>query len=201
MPTAATTNSDSDSSLISKQGTADLSTLTQAARGPVYGGHLMGKHLGMFRDQSEPLAFDPNESIEDSCDVISRGGRRAWLVCSVHIFRRQAKTARSRAAWAVAGRRSAAGLRVNSHPIRAPTPNVRVCAAAWVSCMVSTVTAPAPIAKVSATAKKNCFMMIPLSAGLHGPLQMGRSNRIKGSSRTARSSAVVHALPPKTRDG
>ena len=40
MPTAATTNSDSDSSLISKQGTADLSTLTQAARGPVYGGHL-----------------------------------------------------------------------------------------------------------------------------------------------------------------
>jgi hypothetical protein len=44
MPTAAITNSDSDSSLISKQGTAELSTLTQAARGPVYGGHLKGTH-------------------------------------------------------------------------------------------------------------------------------------------------------------
>jgi transposase InsO family protein len=40
MPTAATTNSDSDSSLISKQETAEFSTLTQPARGPVYGGHL-----------------------------------------------------------------------------------------------------------------------------------------------------------------
>jgi hypothetical protein len=43
MPTAAMTNADSDSSLISKKGTADLSTLTQAARGPVYGGHLCAR--------------------------------------------------------------------------------------------------------------------------------------------------------------
>jgi hypothetical protein len=102
----------------------------------------------------------------------------------------------------VVGRRSAAGaggarhrgLRLDGQrPVRVPTPNVKVCAAARVSCTVSTVTAPAASAKVSATAKKNCFMMIPLSAGLHAPLQLGRRNRVKGSNRTARSSAVLRA--------
>jgi hypothetical protein len=39
MPTAATTNANSNRSLISKQGAADLSTLTQLARGPAHGGH------------------------------------------------------------------------------------------------------------------------------------------------------------------
>jgi len=42
MPTAATTTANSDSSLISKQGKADLSTLTQPARGPGHGGHFIG---------------------------------------------------------------------------------------------------------------------------------------------------------------
>jgi len=40
----------------------------------------MGKHLGMFRDQAEPLAFDPNESIEDIRDELLRDMAEAGLV-------------------------------------------------------------------------------------------------------------------------
>jgi hypothetical protein len=40
----------------------------------------MGKHLGMFGDQSEPLAFDPNESIEDIRDELLRDMAEAGLV-------------------------------------------------------------------------------------------------------------------------
>src|SRR5258706_15431736 len=45
MPTAATTNANSNRSLISKQGAADLSTLTQLARGPAHGGHFSYSRL------------------------------------------------------------------------------------------------------------------------------------------------------------
>jgi hypothetical protein len=47
MPTAATTNANSNRSLISKQGAADLSTLTQLARGPAHGGHFSRHHGGL----------------------------------------------------------------------------------------------------------------------------------------------------------
>ena len=40
MPTAATTDAESHRSLISKQGTAALSTLAHPVRGPTHGGHL-----------------------------------------------------------------------------------------------------------------------------------------------------------------
>jgi hypothetical protein len=40
----------------------------------------MGKHLGMFRDQAEPLAFDPNESIEHIRDELLRDMAEAGLV-------------------------------------------------------------------------------------------------------------------------
>src|SRR6266404_9958826 len=79
MPTAATTNANSNRSLISKQGPADLSTLTQLARGPAHGGHfkapaLRGKFSTSGRvaacgtryprqkaalDALEPFAVDP----------------------------------------------------------------------------------------------------------------------------------------------
>jgi len=40
----------------------------------------MGKHLGMFREFTEALAFDPNESIEDIRDELLRDMAEAGLV-------------------------------------------------------------------------------------------------------------------------
>jgi hypothetical protein len=60
MPTAATADEDSDSNLISKQGTAALSTLAQPVRGPTHGGHLKFReqHMPFDTDRSEPVSKD-----------------------------------------------------------------------------------------------------------------------------------------------
>jgi hypothetical protein len=40
----------------------------------------MGKHLGMFREFTEPLAYDPNESLEDIRDELLQFMAAAGLV-------------------------------------------------------------------------------------------------------------------------
>src|SRR5467141_881144 len=59
MPTAATTNANSNLSLISKQGAADLSTLTQLARGPAHGGHFRS-----LDDEGWPEIHWPRDIVE-----------------------------------------------------------------------------------------------------------------------------------------